>query len=197
MYRYTLSSLVQRIPLDTLYSRHSVSWSSIYRPSSLSGGESAAKGEDADSSGGAGGAWANVSGFTGGSGGEVCGSSGSAVASGYWAVNVRAGSWEKVIVFCERAGSGLGNTGSAGRAAGFSKAARGRSSSPLAEASSAFLGPWTKGSRNAASTKAASTTSLVDGSVSVSSVLLKYRFGRVQTIGLVLACRRLLSFGPP
>jgi hypothetical protein len=101
MYRYTLSSLVQRIPLDTSYPRHSVSWSSIYRPSSLSGGESAAKGEDADSSGGAGGAWANVSGFTGGSGGEVCGSSGSAVASGYWAVDVRAGSWEKVIVFCE------------------------------------------------------------------------------------------------
>src|SRR5215208_4459759 len=113
MYRYTLSSLVQRIPLDTLYSRHSVSWSSIYRPSSLSGGESAAKGEDADSSGGAGGAWANVSGFTGGAGGEGCGSGGSAGASGDWAVDVRAGCGEKVIVFCERAGSGGGNTGSA------------------------------------------------------------------------------------
>src|SRR5215203_6152562 len=102
MYRYTLSSLVQRIPLDTLYSRHSVSWSSIYRPSSLNGGESATKGEDADSSGGGGGAWANVSGFTGGSGGEVCGGSGSGIASGYWTVDVRAGSWEgAIIVFSE------------------------------------------------------------------------------------------------
>ena len=67
-------------------------------------------------------------------------------------------------MFCEGAGSDLANTGSAERAAGFSKAARGRSSPPLA-ASSAFLGPWAKGSRNAAS-----TTSFANGSVSVSSV---------------------------
>ena len=100
------------------------------------------------------------------SGGEVCGGSGCAVTSvsGYWAVEVRAGSWEEVRVFSEGADSTLGTTGSAGRAAGFSKAARGRSSPPLA-ASSACFGPWATGSR-----KAASTTSLAHPSMAVSSV---------------------------
>jgi len=56
-----------------------------------------------------------------------------------------------------------GNAGSAGRAAGFSKAELGRSSPPLPAASSAFFGPSAKGSR-----KAASTTSLVNGSIAVS-----------------------------
>jgi len=98
---------------------------------------------------------------TGASGGEVCEGSGCAVTSGYWAVDVRAGSWEEVIVFSDGGDSTLGNTGSAGRPAGLSKAARGRSS--LLAASSACFGPWAKGSR-----KAASTTSLVDGSMTVS-----------------------------
>ena len=110
--------------------------------------------------GGAGG-WANVSVSTGESGGEVCGGSGCAVTSGYWAVDVRAGSWEKVIVFSDGGDSTPGNTGSAGRPAGLSKAARGRSS--LSAASSTCFGPWAKGSR-----KAASTTSLVHGSRAVS-----------------------------
>ena len=97
------------------------------------------------------------------SGGEVCGGSGCAVTSvsGYWAVDVRAGSWKEVIVFPNAGDSTWGNTESAGRAAGFSKAARGRSS-PLA-ASSASFGPWATGSR-----KAASTTSLAHGSIAVS-----------------------------
>ncbi len=113
------------------------------------------------SSGGAVG-WGNVSRSTGESGGGVCGGSGCADPSRYWAVDVRAGSWEEVIVVSSDDGdSPLGNTGSAGRAAGLSKAARGRSS--LLAASSASFGPWAKGSRNAAS-----TTSLAHGSMAVS-----------------------------
>ena len=112
------------------------------------------------SSGGAGG-WIKVSVSTGESGGEVCGGSGCAVTSGYWAVDVRAGSWEEVIVLSDGRDSTLGSTGSAGRPAGLSKAARGRSL--LSAASSASFGPWAKGSR-----KAASTTSLAHGSTSIS-----------------------------
>ena len=66
-------------------------------------------------------------------------------------------------MFSEGADSTLGTTGSAGRAAGFSKAARGRSL--LLATSSACFGPWATGSR-----KAASTTSLANGSMAVSSV---------------------------
>jgi hypothetical protein len=64
--------------------------------------------------------WGDASVPVGESGGEVCGGSGCAVTSvsGYWAVDVRAGSWEKVRVFSEGADSTLGTTGSAGRAAG-------------------------------------------------------------------------------
>jgi len=115
------------------------------------------------SAGSVGDGWGDASVPVGESGGEVCGGSGCAVASGYWAVEVRAGSWERVIVFSEDGDSTWGNTGSAGRPAGFSKAARGRAS-PSA-ASSASFGPWATGSR-----KAASTTSLANGSMAVSSV---------------------------
>ena len=104
--------------------------------------------------------WGDASVPVGESGSKVCGGSGCAVTSGYWAVEVRAGSWDGAIVFCEGADSSLGNTGSGGRPAGFSKAARGSLSSPLAAASSAFFSPWAEGSR-----KAASTTSLAHGSV--------------------------------
>jgi hypothetical protein len=64
--------------------------------------------------------WGDASVPVGESGGEVCGGSGCAVTSvsGYWAVDVRAGSWEEVRVFSEGADSTLGTTGSAGRAAG-------------------------------------------------------------------------------
>ena len=106
--------------------------------------------------------WGTISVSTGESGGELCGGSGCTVTSGYWAVDVRAGSWEEVIVFSDDGDSTLGNTGSAGRAAGLSKATPGRSSLLLA-ASSALFDPWAKGSR-----KAASTTSLVHGSMAVS-----------------------------
>ncbi len=81
--------------------------------------------------------WGDASVPVGESGGEVCEGSDCAVTSvsGYLAVEVRAGSWEEVKVFSEGADSTLGTTGSAGRAAGFSKAARGRLSPPLAASS--------------------------------------------------------------
>jgi hypothetical protein len=109
--------------------------------------------------------WGDASIPVGESGGEVCGGSGCAVTSvsGDWAVEVRAGSWEGVIVFSEDGDSTWGNTGSAGRPAGLEEAARGRSS-PLAATSTSF-GPWATGSR-----KAASTTSLAHPSMAVSSV---------------------------
>ena len=43
--------------------------------------------------------WGNVSVSTGETGDEVCAGSGCAITSGYWAVGVRAGSWEAVIGF--------------------------------------------------------------------------------------------------
>jgi hypothetical protein len=98
---------------------------------------------------------------TGELGGEVCGGTGWVVTSGYWSVKVRAGSWEEVIVFSNGGDSTWGNTGSARRPSGLSKAPR-RRLSPLA-ASSGFFDSSTKGSR-----KAASTTSLVHGSMAVS-----------------------------
>ena len=62
--------------------------------------------------------WGDASVPVGESGGEVCEGSGCAVASGCWAVDVRAGSWEGVIVFSEDGDSTWGTAGSAGRAAG-------------------------------------------------------------------------------
>jgi len=117
------------------------------------------------SAGGVSDGWGDASVPVGESGGKVCGGSACPVTSvsGYWAGAVRAGSWEEVIVFSDDGDSTWGNTGSARPPAGFSKAARGRSS-PLA-ASSASFGPWATGSR-----KAASTTSLAHPSMAVSSV---------------------------
>ena len=64
--------------------------------------------------------WGDASVPVGESGGEVCGGSGCAVTSvsGDWAVDVRAGSWEEVIVFSNAGDSTWGNTGSAGRPEG-------------------------------------------------------------------------------
>ena len=134
--------------------------------------------------------WGDASVPVGESGGEVCEGSGCAVTSvsGYWAGDVRAGSWEEVRVFSEGADSTVGTTGSAGRAAGFSKAALGRPS-PLA-ASSASFGPWATGSR-----KAASTTSLANGSMAVSSVAPEASIwvGADDRVGVVMSASSVCS----
>ena len=62
--------------------------------------------------------WGDASVPVGELGGEVCEGSGCAVASGCWAVDVRAGSWEGVRVYSEDGDLTWGNAGSAGRPAG-------------------------------------------------------------------------------